>query len=118
MTVLIADDEHLVRYGLRSMLEELNLGLQVVAEAADGEALVALVLKHRPDVAFVDIRMPGLSGLAAIRKARKAGSATRWVILSSHAEFDYASEAIQLGVAAYLLKPAGPAQVADVVRRV
>lgn len=115
MKVLIADDEPLVRYGLRSMVEELGLGLEVSAEAADGDALVVLALKHRPDVAFVDIRMPGLGGLAAIRKAKKAGLRTRWVILTSHADFEYASEAIQLGVSAYLLKPAGPTQVAEVI---
>ena len=107
MKVLIADDEHLVRFGLRSMIEELNLGLTVVAEAANGEEFLALVAKHQPEICFVDIRMPGLNGLAAIKKARKAGSRARWIILTSHAEFDYASEALQLGASAYLLKPAG-----------
>lgn len=115
MRVLIADDEHLVRFGLRSMIEELNLGLTVVAEAATGDDLLAQVLKTRPDLCFVDIRMPGLTGLAAMRKARKTGSRTRWVILSSHAEFEYAAEAIQLGASSYLLKPAGPAQLKEVL---
>lgn len=115
MKILIADDEPLVRFSLKSMIEELNLGLTLAGEATNGEELVSLVHKSRPDIALVDIRMPGLGGLAAIRKAQKGGSRTRWVILTSHAEFEYAAEAIQLGVASYLLKPAGPAQLAEVL---
>jgi two-component system response regulator YesN len=115
VTVVIADDEHLVRFGLKSMLEEWDKGLHVVAEVATGDDLVAAVAKHQPDLCFVDIRMPGLNGLAAIRKARKAGSRARWIILTSHAEFDYASEALSLGATAYLLKPAGPANLTEVL---
>jgi two-component system response regulator YesN len=110
---IIADDEHLVRFSLKSMLEELGLGISVVAEAANGEDLLAQIARHHPDICFVDIRMPGLNGLAAIRKAREAGSRTRWIILTSHAEFEYANEAIRLGAAAYLLKPCGPANLAE-----
>jgi len=113
--VMIADDEHLVRYSLRSMIEELDLGLTVVAEASDSESMLAALARFQPELCFVDIRMPGLGGLAAIRKARKAGSSARWIILTSHAEFEYASEALQLGVAAYLLKPAGLSQLAEVL---
>ncbi len=115
MKVVIADDEHLVRFSLRSMIEELNLGLSVVAEASDGEGLLTAVARFQPEVCFVDIRMPGLGGLAAMRKARKAGSRARWIVLTSHAEFEYASEALQLGASAYLLKPAGPAQLLEVL---
>ncbi len=115
MKVMIADDEHLVRYSLRSMIEELDLGLTVVAEASDSESMLAALARFQPELCFVDIRMPGLGGLAAIRKARKAGSSARWIILTSHAEFEYASEALQLGVAAYLLKPAGLSQLAEVL---
>lgn len=111
MTLLIADDEPLVRFSLKSMVDELNLGLTVCAEATNGDELVSQALKYRPDLAFVDVRMPGQNGLAAIRRLKKAGLETKWVILSSHAEFDYASEAVQLGVSSYLLKPAGPAQL-------
>jgi len=113
--VLIADDEHLVRFGLRSMIEELSLGLTVVAEAANGEEMLTALARYQPDLCFVDIRMPGLNGLAAIRKARKAGFKTRWIILTSYAEFEYASEALALGVSSYLLKPAGPANLAEVL---
>jgi two-component system response regulator YesN len=109
--VLIADDEALVRFSIRSMLDELGLPLTIVAEAANGDELERAVEAQRPDIALVDVRMPGATGLEAIRRARKNGARTRWLILTSHAEFDYASEAIQLGVAGYLLKPAGPEQL-------
>ncbi len=111
MKVVIADDEALVRFSIRSMLDELGLPLTIVAEAANGEELERAVETHRPDLALVDVRMPGATGLEAIRRSRKNGAKTRWLILTSHAEFDYASEAIQLGVAGYLLKPAGPEQL-------
>ena len=110
MNLLIADDEALVRYSIRSMIEELGLPLSV-SEAANGDELERAVAVSRPDIAVVDVRMPGTSGLEAIRRARRNGARTRWLILTSHAEFDYASEAIQLGVAGYLLKPAGPEQL-------
>jgi two-component system response regulator YesN len=109
--VVIADDEALVRFSIRSMIEELGLPLTVAAEAANGDELERAVETYRPDIAVVDVRMPGPTGLQAIRRARRAGARTRWLILTSHAEFDYASEAIQLGVAGYLLKPAGPEQL-------
>jgi two-component system response regulator YesN len=111
--VLIADDEPLVRFSIRSMLDELELPLMVVAEASNGEELERAVETYRPDIAVVDVRMPGSTGLQAIRRARRSGAKTRWLVLTSHAEFDYASEAIQLGVAGYLLKPAGPEQLKD-----
>lgn len=115
MKAIIADDEHLVRYSLRSMLEELQIGITIVAEAANGEDLLIQIGKHHPDICFVDIRMPGINGLSAIKKARDAGSRARWIILTSHAEFEYASEAIRLGASAYLLKPAGPSNLSEML---
>ena len=115
MRIVIADDEHLVRFSLRSMIEELHLGLTVVAEATDGESLLDALARFQPDLCFVDIRMPGLSGLGAMKKAGKVGHRVRWVILTGHAEFDYAKEALELGASAYLLKPAGPSQISEVL---
>ena len=113
MKVIIADDEPLVRYGLKSMLEELELGLELVSEAANGEDLVLQISKHHPDICFVDIRMPGLNGLSAIKRAHDAGLYARWIIMTSHAEFEYANEAIRLGASAYLLKPVGPSTLRE-----
>ncbi len=118
MRILIADDEQLVRFGLKSMLEEMGLPGRQVDAARDGRELVEAVRRAAPDVAFVDIRMPRLDGLAAIEEARALSPSTRWVILTSHSSFDFARRAIQLGVTEYLLKPVAPGELARVIARV
>src|SRR5215472_18095828 len=74
-TVVIADDQALVRGGFRLILKA--AGIDVLAEAADGEQAVAAVLKHRPDVVLMDIRMPGLDGIEATRRIVAAGPSRR-----------------------------------------
>ncbi len=115
MRILIADDEYLARTSLRSMLEELDLPLDFVGEATNGEELVRLIGQSLPDVAFVDIRMPKLNGLEAIRKGKMVSPLTKWFILTGFPEFDYAKEAIQLGVSDYLLKPVNPDELSRVL---
>ncbi len=115
MRILIADDEYLVRSSLRSMLEELNLPVDLVAEATNGEEMVSKVGQFFPDVAFVDIRMPKLNGLEAIRNGKKVSPNTNWYILTGFPEFDYAQEAIRLGVAGYLLKPVNPEELQKIL---
>ncbi len=115
MRIVIADDEYLARSSLRSMLEELGLPLDLVGEATNGEEMAALVSQHLPDIAFVDIRMPKLNGLEAIRVGRQASPYTRWFILTGFPEFDYAQEAIRLGVSGYLLKPVNPDELRKVL---
>jgi two-component system, response regulator YesN len=107
MRLLIADDERPARFVLRSLLEELGFAPDAIAEAAGGRELVELASSLRPDCAFVDVRMPQIDGLAAIEEASSSCPSTRWVIVSSHAEFEYARLAIRLGVTEYLLKPVG-----------
>jgi two-component system response regulator YesN len=114
MRVVIADDEYLVRSSLKSMLEELALPLEFIGEGTTGEELVNLVRQSAPDVAFVDIRMPGLNGLEAIQIARPLSPLTRWFILTGFSEFEYAKEAIRLGVSGYLLKPVNPDELRKV----
>jgi len=102
---LIADDERPARFVLRSLLEELGFPPDSIEESADGPSLVASATSRRADCAFVDVRMPGLGGLEAVEEASPACPATRWVIVSSYADFEYARKAIRLGVTEYLLKP-------------
>jgi two-component system response regulator YesN len=97
------------------MLDELDLPLDFLGEAVDGEEMVKLAGQHLPDVAFVDIRMPKLSGLEAIRRGKSASPRTKWFILTGFPEFDYAKEAIQLGVSGYLLKPVNPEELSRVL---
>jgi two-component system, response regulator YesN len=105
MKLLVADDERPARFVMRSLLEELGFSPGSIEEAASGEELVQLAVSGRPDGAFVDIRMPGMDGLSAIEEASAASSHTKWAVVSSHAEFEYARGALRLGVTEYLLKP-------------
>jgi two-component system, response regulator YesN len=111
MRILIADDEYLVRASLISMLGELNLPIHSLQEATSGEQMVNRAGQDLPDVAFVDIRMPGLNGLDAIKDAKTLSPQTKWFILTGFPQFDYAQEAIRLGVSGYLLKPISPEEL-------
>jgi two-component system response regulator YesN len=108
MKILIADDEKMVRLTLISMLRDLNLSLENIYEADNGERLLKLLQKYTPDIAFVDIKMPKLEGLEAIRLAKEAAPLTKWVILTAFPEFEFAKQAVELGVSKYLLKPISP----------
>ena len=111
MRILIADDEYLVRASLISMLDELNLPIHSLQEATSGDQMVNRAGQDLPDVAFVDIRMPGQNGLDAIKAAKMLSPQTKWFILTGFPQFDYAQEAIRLGVSGYLLKPISPEEL-------
>jgi len=115
MRILIADDEYLVRASLVSMLREVDLPIDSVEEAKTGEEMVKMIGQGLPDVAFVDIRMPGLNGLDAIKVGKLVSPQTKWFILTGFPEFDYAQEAIRLGVSGYLLKPASPEELKKIL---
>lgn len=118
MKILIVDDESLARSTLRSMLQELQLPLEVLEEATNGEEMVALVQRHTPDIVFVDIQMPKLNGLEAIKQAKAFAPDARWFILTGFSEFTYAQEALRIGVSDYLLKPVDPEEVGKAVTEV
>jgi DNA-binding NarL/FixJ family response regulator len=115
--VLLAEDHHLVRAGLRALLDPLP-DIEVIGEAGDGREALAL-LKNRPaDVAILDISMPGMNGLeAAVRMADEAPQ-TRVVILSMHSNEEYVLRALRAGVAGFLLKDAGTAELEGAIRAV
>ena len=100
--ILIADDEAVIRLGLRAMLEE--QGYQVVGEAADGRRALDLVGKLKPDLVFLDIKMPGVDGLIAARTLL-AERAVPVVILTAYADREFVDRAREAGVMAYLVKP-------------
>ncbi|MEV7805244.1 response regulator transcription factor [Microbispora sp. NPDC088329] len=105
--VVLADDEPVIRAGVRAILAA-DPGIDVVAEAADGRELVDAVLAHRPDVALVDIRMPGLDGLAASAEVRRAAPGTAVLIMTSFGEDAYIARALGDGAAGFLLKTGDP----------
>jgi two-component system response regulator YesN len=115
--ILIADDEKLVRYSLKSMLEEIGVPAASIHLAVDGEELMQKTRSLRPDLAFVDIRMPKLNGLEAMERISALAPDTRWVVLTSYSSFEYARKAIGLGASEYLLKPVSPRELAEVLAR-
>ena len=110
LRVLLADDHNLVRAGIRALLEASG-GIEVVAESGDGREALELIIKHRPDVALLDIGMPGLNGLEVAKRAAQASPRTRIVILSMHADATYVRQALRAGAAGYLLKGAAVAEL-------
>ena len=108
--VLLADDHTLVRAGIRSLLESVA-GVEVVAECGDGRESLELIAKHRPDVALLDIGMPGLNGLEVAKRTAQESPKTRVIILSMHGDESHVTRALRAGVAGYLLKGAAVAEL-------
>jgi len=115
--VLLADDHELVRSGIRLILHALD-GMQVVAEARDGHGAMELVEALRPDIALLDISMPGLNGIETAARIRSRFPETRAVILSMHAGEEYVAQALRAGASGYLLKDATPAELDLALRAV
>jgi DNA-binding NarL/FixJ family response regulator len=113
--VLITDDHAVVREGLRAFLE-LQDGLEVIGEAADGAAAVTLAQRLAPDVILMDLVMPGLDGVGAMRALRKAAPHSRVIVLTSFLDDARLMPAIEAGAAGYLLKDVAPAQLAEAIR--
>jgi DNA-binding NarL/FixJ family response regulator len=115
--ILLADDQALVRGGFRLILDA-EPDLEVVAEAADGGEAVELAAAARPDVALLDIRMPGLDGIEATRRLVAAQPETRVLILTTFDLDEYVVEAFRAGASGFLLKTAPPHQRVAAVRTV
>ena len=121
ITVIIVDDQSLVRTGLRSIIET-EADMEVIGEAADGAEAVEAVRRLRPDVALMDIRMPKLDGVAATRALlgarRPMSMSTRILMLTTFHLDEYVVEALRAGASGYLLKDATADQLIDAVRTV
>jgi DNA-binding NarL/FixJ family response regulator len=117
ISVLLADDQALVRGGFRALLDARS-DIEVVGEAADGSAAVALTRSLRPDVVLMDIRMPGLDGLEATRQIAGDAdlSATRIVILTTFELDEYLFDALRFGASGFLVKDTEPADLVKAVR--
>jgi two-component system, NarL family, response regulator LiaR len=115
--VLVADDHPVVRHGLRTLLE-LQDDLEPVGEAADGAEAIRLVEETLPDVVLMDLVMPEMDGIEAIRRIRAFSPSTKVIVLTSFGEDDKVFPAIKAGAAGYLLKDVHPDELTDAVRRV
>jgi DNA-binding NarL/FixJ family response regulator len=117
LRVIIADDHAVVRQGIRTVLEDVE-GLEVVAEAGDGDEALALAEEHEPDVVVLDVTMPGKTGLEVARELRERGSGVAVLILSMHDEPEYVLEAVRAGADGYVLKDMAPAELRAAVTAV
>ena len=114
--ILIADDQHLVRSGFRMILESED-GLEVVAEAANGQEAVSAVRRLRPDVALLDLRMPVMDGIAATREiAGDPALGTRVLVVTTFDTDEHVYAALRAGASGFLLKDAPPDQLAAAVQ--
>ena len=103
--VLIADDEKIIRMGLKAIVDWNALGFELAGEASNGSDALSFMHTQKPDLVMIDIRMPKLLGLEAIRDAREKGFSGKIIVLSGYSDFTYAQTAINYGVTAYLTKP-------------
>jgi two-component system response regulator NreC len=115
--VLLADDHTLMREGVRRILSA-DGGIEVVAEVGDGQAAVAETLAQQPDVAVLDITMPGGGGLEAARQIRARAPEVRILILSMHLQPEYLMESVRAGAHGYLVKDAAASELVSAVRAV
>ena len=115
--VLLADDHKIVRDGLRRIVEESG-DMEVIAEASDGREAIQLVHNTAPDVAVIDISMPGLDGLEVVSQLRGHYPELPILILTMHEEGQYVVRAIQAGAMGYITKQSAPEQLLTAIRRV
>ncbi|MGA9872317.1 MAG: response regulator transcription factor [Rhodococcus sp. (in: high G+C Gram-positive bacteria)] len=115
--LLLADDQALVRGALAALLD-LEFDLEVVAEVGRGDEVVAAALEHSPDVALLDVEMPGLDGIAATAVLRKTVPACRVLIVTTFGRPGYLRRAIDAGADGFVVKDTPARRLADAVRRV
>ena len=113
--VLLADDHAIVRDGLRAVLEA-EKDFEVIGQESDGEAALKSIQTHAPDVAVLDIQMPGLTGLEVARRLSTEGSKTRVVLLSMHKEDAFVRAAVDAGVSGYVVKEDAARELTDAIR--
>ena len=103
--IFLVEDEMIIRRGIKNSIEWEKEGYQFAGEASDGELAFPMILREKPDIVLTDIKMPFMDGLELSRLIRKELPETKILILSGYDEFEYAKEAIRIGITDYLLKP-------------
>ena len=116
ITVLLVDDHEMVRRGVRAFLET-RPDITVVAEAGSGEEAVRLAAEHAPDVALMDLIMPGMDGVEATPRLTAQSPRTNVIMLTSYHDDEHVFPAIRAGALSYVLKEVGPEELADAVRK-
>ena len=116
LRIVLADDHPIVRQGLKALLEK--EAMIVVAEASNGTEAVALAERHRPDVAVLDLDMPGLNGVDAANAIHRVSAETKCIMLSVHSEHPHVLSALRAGVKGYILKSRAAQELFEAIREV
>ncbi|HUW71108.1 MAG TPA: response regulator [bacterium] len=118
MRIMVVDDErHVIDTISHIVRTELADGFEIVGSASSGRQAIALSMERKPDIVIMDVRMPGVSGIEAIRELRRRGSSAAFILATAYERFDIAQEAVGLGVVEYLLKPIVKEALAAALRR-
>ena len=118
LKIFLAEDEVVVRETIKRMIPWEELGFELVGEAADGEMALPLLIRQQPDLLITDIKMPFMDGLELSDILKKKMPKIQIIILSGYGEFDYAKEAIKIGVTDYLTKPVTGEQLLEALNKV
>lgn len=118
LKVFLVEDEVVMRNGIKNNIPWEKEGFEFVGEASDGELAYPLIKKEKPDILITDIKMPFMDGLELSRIVKKEMPQIKILILSGYNEFDYAKQAINIGVTQYLLKPISSAKLLEAVKEV
>ncbi|MDD3334929.1 MAG: response regulator [Eubacteriales bacterium] len=117
-SVLIVDDERMIINSLVFGFDWKGSGFEVVATATNGREALALISSAKPEVVLTDVKMPGLTGIELMEQCRELEAPPLFVIISGHAEFRYAQDAIRLGAAGYCLKPVENEELAEILQQI
>jgi len=117
-TILLCDDEPLECLALQRIFAQAPYPIRIVGIAHDGNEAVSIAREKKPQIVFMDIRMPGMDGLEATKHIRALNSQTQIIILSAYDDFAYAQEALRLGAVDYVLKPAEPKVLYETLGRI
>lgn len=117
LRAIIADDEPAVGKLIRYFLNEEQMPVQIIAEVGDGQAALDAILTHRPDLVFLDIQMPVITGLEVIERAKREHCTAKFIIITAYSIFEYAQTALRLGADDLLLKPINGDQLITAINR-
>jgi two-component system, response regulator YesN len=118
LNILIVDDEVIERKALTKIINSSLKKVRVIGEAPNGRKAIEMAKEHRPDIIFMDIKMPGVDGVQAVKEIRKLDPGIRFIMVSAFNTFEYAKEVMQQGVKEYILKPSSKQDILEAVSRV
>ncbi|MED3563182.1 response regulator [Bacillus xiapuensis] len=118
LKILLVDDEALERKAIGKMITKGMEGVEVIGEAPNGRKAVELAIERKPDIIFMDIKMPGMDGVQAVKEIRKLAPEIKFIMVSAFNTFEYAKEVMQQGVKEYILKPSRKQDILEALGRV